>query len=127
MRLPNFKGVALRARSAAPKALPVVAGAVVGAAIVVAPSLVLAAASTPAAVGPTDLGTALNSIQSLLYSVALPTAGVGFATGGVWHAVAHDPRSQEGAKGLMKGAVIGAVATILASAVLGGVSGALGG
>lgn len=85
-----------------------------------------AAAGIPAAVGPTSLGTALNGIQGLLFQLALPAAGVGLAGGGVWHAVAHDPQGQEGAKRLMKASVVGACVTILASAILSGVSSALG-
>jgi hypothetical protein len=85
-----------------------------------------ATAGTPAAVGPTSLGTALNGIQGLLFQLALPSAGIGLAGGGVWHAVAHDPQGQEGAKRLMKASVVGACVTILASAILSGVSSALG-
>ena len=89
-------------------------------------ALFLTANQAPAAVGPTSLGTALNGIQGLLFQLALPSAGIGLAGGGVWHAVAHDPQGQEGAKRLMKASVVGACVTILASAILSGVSSALG-
>lgn len=80
----------------------------------------------PAAVGASSLSGAFNGIQVLLTHLALPAAGVGLAGGGVWHAVAHDQRSQESAKGLMKAAGVGAVVTLLATAILHGLAGAIG-
>lgn len=80
----------------------------------------------PAAVGASSLSGAFNGIQVLLTHLALPAAGVGLAAGGVWHAVAHDQRSQESAKSLMKAAGTGAVVTLLATAILHGLAGAIG-
>ncbi len=92
-------------------------------AVVTAPAL--AASSQPAAVGASSLSGALNGIQSLLTRLALPAAGVGLAGGGVWHSVAHDQRSQEGAKSLMKSSLIGAGVVLVATAMLHAFAGAL--
>ena len=93
------------------------------------PAFAATASSTlaqPAAVGASSLSRAFNGIQILLTHLALPAAGVGLAGGGVWHAVAHDQRSQESAKSLMKAAGVGAVVTLLATAILHGLAGAIG-
>ena len=79
-----------------------------------------------AVTGPTSLGTALNGVQGLLYHIALPTAGVGLATGGVWHSVSHQQQAQEQSKTLMKASLVGAGVTVLASALIGAFSKALG-
>ncbi len=80
----------------------------------------------PAAVGASSLSGAFNGIQVLLTHLALPAAGVGLAAGGVWHSVAHNQQSQESAKSLMKAAGVGAVVTLLATAILHGLAGAIG-
>lgn len=79
-----------------------------------------------AVTGPTSLGTALNGVQGLLYHIALPVAGVGLATGGVWHSVSHQQQAQEQSKTLMKASLVGAGVTVLASALIGAFSKALG-
>ena len=93
------------------------------------PAFAATASSTlaqPAPVGASSLSGAFNGIQVLLTHLALPAAGVGLAAGGVWHSVAHNQQSQESAKSLMKGAGVGAVVTLLATAILHGLAGAIG-
>lgn len=97
--------------------------------VAVAPRLALAANNaigSAAPVGPTSISTALQGVQGLLYHIALPASGVGLATGGVWHSVSHNPQSQEQSKTLMKASLVGAGVTVLASAIIGAFSSALG-
>ena len=105
-------------------------------ALLAGPHIAAAAASTTttsstadaaANVGPGHIGAALNGIQSLLYKLALPAAGLGLATGGIWHTLSHDQRGQDSSKALMKASAVGAGVTILASAIIGAFGTALKG
>ena len=104
-------------------AIAPVSATVVTLAVAAAP--VFAASSTPAAVGPSSLSGALNGVQGLIFRLALPAGGVGLAGGGIWHSVAHDQKSQESAKSLMKGSLVGVGVAIMATAILHAVGSAL--
>ncbi len=93
-------------------------GAVGASVVTMAILAVPALADSAAPVGPSSIGGALNGIQSLLYHLALPAAGVGLATGGLWHTLAHEQQGQMGAKTLMKGSLVGVGVTVLATAIL---------